>query len=218
VAKASEFFEKAVQVSVDPWYSLFPKLALAYGLILNGKVNDARHYIVEIEEFCEEFGAEFAGKPARFFQGVVMVGQGQVEEGLQVLEKSCQQWQQNGSRLRFAACGSMLAAVYSDLTRKARAGRQKSLALRADTRAAVYFQSSIESALQIGAKGTLAQAYRNWGNFYKDKGDIDKARDCFTESVAYFRQCGSDALSEQVETEQGALAESPTNKPEINGA
>ena len=163
-------------------------------------------------------GAEFAGKPARFFQGVVMVGQGQVEEGLHVLEKSCQQWQQNGSRLRFAACGSMLAAVYSDLTRKARAGRQKSLALRADTRAVVYFQSSIESARQIGAKGTLAQAYRNWGNFFKDKGDIDKARDCFSESVAYFRQCGSDALSKQVETEQSALAESPTNKPGINGA
>ena len=111
----------------------------------------------------------------------------------------------------------MLAAVYSDLTRKARASRQKSLALRADTRAAVYFQSAIESALQIGAKGTLAQAYRNWGDFYKDKGDIDRARDCFTESVAYFRLCGSDVLSKQVESEQSALAEGPTNKPEING-
>jgi tetratricopeptide (TPR) repeat protein len=165
VAKATEFFERAVQVSVDPWYSLFPKLALAYGLILNGKVNDARHYIVEIEEFCEEFGAEFAGKPARFFQGVVMVGQGQIEEGLHVLEKSCQQWLQNGSRLRFAVCVSMLAAVYSDLTRKARTDRQKQMARHADSRAAVYFQSSIESAQQIGAKGTLARAYRNWGNF-----------------------------------------------------
>jgi hypothetical protein len=45
-----------------------------------------------------------------------------------------------------------------------------------------------------------------------------KAGECFTESVAYFRLCGSDALSEQVETEQSALAENPTNKPEINGA
>jgi class 3 adenylate cyclase len=75
-------------------------------------------------------------------------------------------------------------------------------------------REKIESARQIGAKGTLAQAYRNCGNFFKDKGDIDKARDCFTESVAYFRQCGSDALSKQVETKQSALAESPTNKPE----
>jgi hypothetical protein len=74
VAEASLFFEKAVQISVDPWYSLFPKLALAYGLILNGKVNDARQHIAEIEIFCEEFGVEFAGKPARYFQGVVRVG------------------------------------------------------------------------------------------------------------------------------------------------
>ena len=37
--------EKAVHVSVDPWYSLFPKLALAYGLTLNGKVCDAKKHI-----------------------------------------------------------------------------------------------------------------------------------------------------------------------------
>ena len=31
LAQATPYFEKAVQVSIDPWYSLFPKLALAYG-------------------------------------------------------------------------------------------------------------------------------------------------------------------------------------------
>ena len=36
----------------------------------------------------------------------------------------------------------------------------------------------------------------------------------FPESVAYFRQCGSDALFEQGETEQAALAKRLTNKPE----
>ena len=128
VAEATRLFEKAVQISVDPWYSIFPKLALAYGLVLNGKVHEARRNINEIEKFCDEFGVEFAGKPARFFQGVVLVGEGRTNEGLHILEESCEQWMQNGSKLRFAACGSMLAAVYSDLIRKARAGRQKELA------------------------------------------------------------------------------------------
>ncbi len=207
VAEATAYFEKAVQVSVDPWYSLFPKLALAFGLLLNGRVADARHTIAEVEAFCDKFGVEFAGKPARFFQGVVLVGEGRVEEGLAILERSCGQWQENGSRLRFAACGSMLAAVYSDLTRKARAGRHKELARQADRQATSYFERSIASARQIGAKGTLAQAYRNWGIYYRDKGEVDKARDCFAEAVGYLRLCGSDILLQQVETEQSALAD-----------
>ncbi|MFZ0610634.1 MAG: AAA family ATPase [Desulfobacterales bacterium] len=205
VSEATAFFEKAVQVSVDPWYSLFPKLALAFGLLLNGRVEDARHTIADIETFCDEFGVEFAGKPAHFFQGVVLVGEGRVEEGLTILEQSCGQWRENGSRLRFAACGSMLAAVYSDLTRHARAARHNELARQSDRKAASYFQSSIDLARQIGAKGTLAQAYRNWGNYYKDKGEIDKAKECFIEAVGYLRLCGSDILLRQVETEQSAL-------------
>ncbi len=218
VAEASQFFEKAVQISVDPWYSLFPKLALAYGLILNAKVNDARQYIAEIEAFCEEFGVEFAGKPARFFQGVVLVGEGRIEEGLHVLEESLRQWLQNGSKLRFAACGSMLAGIYSELTRKARAGRHKEMAQQTDGKATDYFQRSIESARQIGAKGTLAQAYRAWGNLYKDKGNIDKAKDCFAEAAAYFRLCGSDVLLKQVQDDQNALMEDTTVKPTKNGS
>ena len=212
IAEASRYFEKAVQISVDPWYSIFPKLALAYGLILNGKVHDARRYIADIEKFCDEFGVEFAGKPARFFQGVVLVGEGQINEGLDILEDSCQQWQQNGSNLRFAACGSMLAAVYSDLTRKARVNQQNELAQQADDKATDYFERSIEWARQIGAKGTLAQAYRAWGHFYKDKGNIEKAKDCFAEAASYFRLCGSETFVKQVEEDQSALAKHPTLK------
>ncbi len=40
----------------------------------------------------------------------------------------------------------------------------------------------------------------------------------FPESVAYFRQCGSDALFEQDETKQGALAERLKNKPKKKGS
>jgi len=74
IIEATCLFEKAVQTSVDPWYSIFPKLALTYGLVLNGKVNDAQQYIADIKKFCDEFGVEFAGKPVRFFQAVFLVG------------------------------------------------------------------------------------------------------------------------------------------------
>ena len=36
IQSATESFKKAVRISADPWYSLFPKLALCYGTISNG--------------------------------------------------------------------------------------------------------------------------------------------------------------------------------------
>jgi tetratricopeptide (TPR) repeat protein len=196
--KATPYFAKAVQVSVDPWFSLFPKLALAYGMIGNGNVYDAEKHIVEILKFSKQFGAEFAGKPAHFFHGMVLVSQGRIKEGLQILEESCQYWMENGHSLRYAACGSILASVYAELSKKARDRRQTKFALLADSKATAYFQDSIESAGQIGANATLGRAYRDWGRLYQEKGDTDKAAACFAQANTYLRLCGSEVLAEYV--------------------
>ena len=201
LSQAVRFFERAVKVSVDPWYALFPKLALVYGMILNGKVLDAQNYITEILEFSQEFGAEFVGGPALFFQGMVMVIQGKTDKGLQILEGCYQSWIKNGNTLRYTTCGSILANVYADLACKARFRQQGNFALLAEKRATAYFKKSIESAKQIGAKATLGKAYRDWGYFRKDKGDTDKADKCFVEAAAYVQMCESAVLKAQFEVD-----------------
>jgi len=69
-------------------------------------------------------------------------------------------------------------------------------ALLADSKATAYFQDSIESAEQIGANATLGRAYRDWGRLYQEKGDTDKAAECFAQANTYLRLCGSAALAE----------------------
>jgi tetratricopeptide (TPR) repeat protein len=213
IPDACRFFEKAVLVSVDPWYAIFPKLALAYGLMVNGRVHEAKRQIAEGEAFCKEFGAEFGGQPARFFKGVILVGEGRVDEGLSLLEECCRNWRQNGSKLRFAAFGAMVASVYAELYRKARAGGQAELSLCAQKQATAYFENAVESAAEIGAKGTLARAYRAWGRFYQEQGDSDQARGCFTTAAAYFRSCGVETLAREAEDDQRALEEDPGAVP-----
>jgi class 3 adenylate cyclase/tetratricopeptide (TPR) repeat protein len=186
LTQATPYLEKAVRVSIDPWYSLFPKLALAYGLILNGNYHAAENYITEIRKFDQQFGAEFAGAPAQFFHGMILVRQGRIKEGLRILEDSYKYWSQNGNKLRYAACGAMLASVYADLARKARSRNLSKYALSACDKANVYFQTSIESAEQINAKAVLGQAYREWGSLCKDTGEIDKAEKYFSKASAYF--------------------------------
>ena len=194
LAQAKPCFEKAVQVSIDPWYSLFPKLALTYGLILDGKFSEAEAYIFEIRNFSRQFGAEFVGAPAHFFHGMVLVSLGKFKEGLQILEERCGRWSQDGTKLRYAACGTMLAGVYADLARKARFRRLDKYALRACAKANTYFQDSIELAEQISAKGTLGQAYHDWGKFCEENGDIEKAERYFSEASAYSQLSESAAM------------------------
>ena len=198
LVQATPFFEKAIQISVDPWFSLFPKLALAYGLIVNGNVYDAEKHIAEILVFSQQFGAEFAGKPAYFFHGLVLVSQGRFKKGLQILEEGCQDWRENDCRLRYVACGSMLAGVYADLANKARARRQKKFSMHADKKATAQFQDSIESARQIGANADLARIYRDWGRVNQEKGDTNKAAECFAQATTYFQLGESNALSGKV--------------------
>ena len=199
--QAVRFFEKAVKVSVDPWYVIFPKLALAFAWILNGKVLDAQNYITEILEFSQAFGAEFVGGPALFFQGVVLVTRGETDKGLQFLEGCYQSWIKNGNTLRYATCGLILANVYADIARKARIKQREKFTLLAEKKATFYFQKAIESARHMDAKATLTKVYRDWGNFCKDKGDTDKAENCLTEAATDIQMCDSDVLKAHFEVD-----------------
>ncbi len=201
LAQANPFFEKAVQVSVDPWYSLFPKLAMAYGLILNGNIYEAEKYISEILKFSQQFGAEFAGTPAKFFHGVVLVSLGHIKQGLKILEENYQQWRENGCKLRVSACGSMLATLFVDLFRRARSRHLSKYALHAGEKANEYFMDSIEVAKQISAVATLGQAYKNWAGFCEEIGDTKRAEKCAVEALAYVPKCESAVLPDKTDVD-----------------
>jgi tetratricopeptide (TPR) repeat protein len=186
-------FEKAIRVSVDPWYAIFPKLALTYGLILEGNACQSRNYITEIIEFSDLLGAEFAGKPAHFFLGMAFVAEGRVDQGLTIVENIYHDWVENGCKLRQFACGTMLAAAYAVLARQVQTSNHKKFAGSASEKAHSYFQASIPLGKQIGAKAALGRAYLNWGYLHKQEGNNDRAGRCFKASIEYFGHCQSAA-------------------------
>jgi len=201
LAQANPIFEKAVQVSVDPWYSLFPKLAMAYGLILNGNVYEAEKYITEISKFSQQYGAEFAGTPANFFHGVALVSLGHINQGLNILEEIYQLWRKNGSKLRLSACGSMLASVYAALVKRARFRHLSKYASYACNKANTYFTESIEVGEEIRAKATLGQAYQRWAAFCKEMGDTRKSEKCAAAAFARIQECESPVMPEEIDVD-----------------
>ena len=99
VKAAAECFQKAMDISTDPWYAVFPKLALCYGFITNNQLENAGQLIDDILAFSRERGAEFAGTPAAFFRGVALIAGGQLNTGFNILQGLLRDWWERGSRL-----------------------------------------------------------------------------------------------------------------------
>jgi class 3 adenylate cyclase/tetratricopeptide (TPR) repeat protein len=199
VAAAAEYFHKAMDISTDPWYSVFPKLALSYGYISGNRLQEAEQLIDDILYFSRERGAEFAGTPAAFFKGVIMIAKGRLNDGFKITHDILRKWWEGGSRLRYVLCGQVLATIYANLTLSPK-GLGAITAIKniraifnalpfTGEKASYNFQALTEMTRDIGATGALGRAYLQWGHLLEGKGQIDRAGECYTEAARFFEEC-----------------------------
>lgn len=213
--EATACFEKAASISNAPWYSVFPKLALVYGSISMSQFQNAARLIGEISDFSQERGAEFAGTPAYFFNGVLMIASGKIRRGLKLMEKQLARWSENNCLLRSAACGFILARVYAGIIQSkgmrspARVVRNLNFMLHKapmlDRHANAQFDTVVQLADQIGARGTLGQAYLHWGLLHRAKGRTSKARECLSKAIEILTQCEADTYVREAQEALDAL-------------
>jgi len=208
MSAAAAYFKEAIEVSTDPWFSMFPKLALCYGFISSGHMQDAEQLITEIITFSQERGAEFAGTPAAFFGGIVAIAGGEISKGIRTLKDLLRHWKEGGCKLRYALCGNLLAMIYANFARHAKkinpAFIVKNLSFMLKTapfierKAAKNFGIFIREARAINARCVLGQAYLHWGYMLQDRGHSGGALNCFQDALTCFRQCDAETYLDLV--------------------
>lgn len=213
--RASKHFKSAQSASTDPWFAIFPKLALCYGYISGGQIEQADQLIQKILTFSRERGAEFAGTPAYFFNGVLLITRGRAEQGVRLLERQLQRWKAEGCKLRYAACGPILASVYAGIARKAGpfgkddfTGNLGFLLRRvpfAARKASAYYRAFVAAACEIGATATAGQAYLDWGMLYRSKKRTSRARTCFESAIDCFEKCQVEGRLQQAKEALASL-------------
>jgi tetratricopeptide (TPR) repeat protein len=179
-------FKAAVDTSADPWYSQFPKLALCYGAISNGKIDEALPLLDQLIAFSDANGAEFVGDPARFFKGLTDILNGRVADGLDTMASLLAAWQSAGSRLRCLTCGYVMARVYSLLYQGAAQQAERSDAPEVQAMADKcihWFQTCIAEAREMGALAMEGQALAGLGTALAAMGDRDRAQRMLSRSV-----------------------------------
>ncbi|MBE9569249.1 MAG: AAA family ATPase [Proteobacteria bacterium] len=178
-----ECAQRAVQVALDPFYSMFPKLLLGFGYAFTGQFQEAEDVSQEVVNSCRDFGNEWNESFPKVVLGVVSIAKGQLSQGLKMLEDDRQACLENGRRSFYTAIEHTLGSVYLQIVQGE--GETGFAAKKAED----HFNKAIEVAKEIGAKGTLGMAYLDLGLLHKVKGKKDQARTCISTAIQVFEEC-----------------------------
>jgi class 3 adenylate cyclase/tetratricopeptide (TPR) repeat protein len=171
-------------------------------------------------DYCER-SLEMSPPPvfaayAAGFLGIAYYKSGQLEKGIDCLEKSISQCKSFGLKQQEAICTVSLAEAYLSISKRERAQETIESALDVSTKAGfrhieamalrvlgdIYDPSDFHKAKKhiecgikifkkIGARNELAKSYLSLGRLYKEKGEKAKAKKYATQALNIFEKLGT---------------------------
>ena len=212
---AIECHKSAIQAAPDPLFASSAKLLLGMTYIADGQLKESEDIFDEIMQYSERSGAEIVGSAGRFFHGIIMIIKGHLYQGVSIVEDLLRLWHQNGSRYRYVIGKYMLGKLYLQIVEGSERRRLSFLAKNigfllknvpfADRRAETYFNTAIEVAKEIGARGLLGQAKLDLGMLHKAKNRTDQARECISSAIQLFEACEAELYLQQARKAKAAL-------------
>jgi class 3 adenylate cyclase/tetratricopeptide (TPR) repeat protein len=204
---AAEAAQRAITVSVDPFYSLGGRLLLVLSYVLSDRLREAEENVHEILNFSQKFGCEIWGTPALMSLGVITIAKGRMGEGLKMIEDARQLFLKSGNRYYLSRSESILGKIYLRMVEGAKPINLSMMAKNigflvknvpfASKKAEDHFNKAIEVAKEIGAKGNLGEAYFDLGLLHKAKGRVDQARESISKAIQVFEECEADVFLKQ---------------------
>jgi len=206
---------KAVQTAADPFYSQFPRFLLGSGFTQNGQFQEAEEALQEVASYSRGFGCELLGSPTHAMLGLVSIAKGQMGQGLRMIEESLRFCHENQRKPWYAIIEHALGQVYLKIVDKSAPVSLATMAKNigfilknvpsAGKKAEDHFNEAMKVAKEIGAKGTLGQAYIDLGLLNKARGKTIQAREYITKAIQILEQCESEVYLKQAKAALASL-------------
>ncbi len=87
-ARAEEEIAEAIELSADPWTSQFPRMFAGLCCMYRDDFEHAREYLEDVVSFSDTNGAATLGTPARGLLGGALIGLGEMNRGMALLEEA----------------------------------------------------------------------------------------------------------------------------------
>jgi class 3 adenylate cyclase/tetratricopeptide (TPR) repeat protein len=195
------YYQKAVEIAKDPFYLQWPRLFLGMSFALNGQFKESEPPLRKALEYGLNYGCESIGTPASLFLGVVMITEGHMKLGLNMVRERLHSCKEKDRKFGIALIEYILGRIFFQLTLRSEPMSISNILKNAfflirylpvaEKKAMDHFHRSIEAASEIGAQGIMGQTYFDLGTLYKVRKRINRARDCYSKAVQTFEQCGA---------------------------
>ncbi len=209
--------QRAVKASADPFYAMFPRLALGMCRVLARDFKAAKAPLLEVSEHARLHGSEILGSVADLFSSAILLFEGKLARGVARATARHRAWEQQGARWRQINAELLLAESYLGMIRRdvpvtlSTIVRNAVFLLRARPLAAqkaeYYYRRALQNAESIGAKGIQGQAYLGMSLLYQAIGRPAKARVCVEAAIDTFRQCDAAGFVQLAETARTQLSD-----------
>jgi class 3 adenylate cyclase/tetratricopeptide (TPR) repeat protein len=163
--QAVEWSKKAVALSNDPIFSVWPKLVLANCFIQTEKFQEADEILREIIPFCQHLGMDYIGLWAQSLYGVVLMARGLYSRGMKIITEALRVFTENERFVSLYFLEFALAEIYFQMvTRGRRLGirtifKNLGFILKevpfARRQAETYLRKIIRVGQEIGASGFM---------------------------------------------------------------
>jgi tetratricopeptide (TPR) repeat protein len=164
-AKAVEWSKKAVELSNDPIFSVWPKLVLANFFIQTEKFQEADEILREIIPFCQHLGMDYIVLWAQSLHGTVFMSRGLYSRGMKMITEVARVLTENDRFVSLYFLEFALAEIYFQMaTRRRRLGfwtifKNLGFILKevpfARRKAELYLRKIIQVGQEIGASGFM---------------------------------------------------------------
>jgi len=204
---AIEYGQKAIQISVDPLYSIGSNLLMGFSHAFLGEFEKIGETAKQHWEFLQAVGCGVWGTMAEILVGLTYIANGQMSKGLKMVENVRDVYQTNKRSGRLAMPEYVLGKIYlqivegEDLPSFSVLARNIGFMVKnvpaAGKKAEDHFKRTIEIAKEIGAKSWIAVSYRDLGLLHKAKKRTDKAKECISKAIELFEQCEAEVYLKQ---------------------
>lgn len=204
---ALDYLHRAIEVSVDPFYSQCSRCLAGACYVMNGQFQEAEAALVEVLAYSQEFGCDVLTTPASLFLGVVLISKGKFNQGLNMIEDAKRSCLKNERRCYAVVSEYVLGKVCLQIVEGAGPLSLSTIAKNfvcliknvpfVDKKAERHFNQAIETAIEIGTKVFLGLAYLDLGLLHRAKKRKDQAKECISEAVQLFEQCEAEVYLKQ---------------------
>lgn len=215
-ARAIEWGKKAVELSNDPLFTVWPKLVLASYSVQCDQFQEAAEILEEIIPLCQQLGMDYIVTHAQALYGAVLIVNGQFSRGMKMIAAGLRVLTETGRLYSRYLLENNLAEIYFQMATRARPLGVRSVVknlgfiLRevpfAKRRARAYLDQIIQVGKEVGVRGFVqGRALFNLGVLHRLNGRKEQAKECLCEAEQIFGECSSETYSQLVRQALAAM-------------